>query len=143
MVAGVLRTVAVVNMSFTDISYDIKLPTILCITEIGVAIIVACSPILRPVFDRIFRTIESITNSGVDQSSRRHSHIINSGYHGRMKELVGDSEVELREGEGVVAQASGSVKDGSLVGSYEDPDDVESVRRADNYVVYMTTVAEH
>jgi hypothetical protein len=62
-----------------------KLPIILGIAEIGVAIIVACSPILRPVFDRIFRTLESITNGGVDSSSRGWTHSIKL-YHSDMKD---------------------------------------------------------
>jgi len=122
-------------MSLEDISYAMKLPLILSITEIGVAIIVACSPILRPLFDRIFRNIESIPNSRVDESKGRLSAIVNWGSHGRMEESVGDSEVEFREGEGVVAQASGNVACGSGVGSYKDLDDIESVRRAGSDVI--------
>lgn len=50
-------------MDFEDASYSGMVPDLLTILEVGVAIIVSSSTILRPVFDRIFHSISSVTGS--------------------------------------------------------------------------------
>ncbi|KAF2664437.1 hypothetical protein BT63DRAFT_89568 [Microthyrium microscopicum] len=49
---GSLRVVSIVKLSFEDASYSGKIPDMLTILELGVAIIVTSCPILRPVFDK-------------------------------------------------------------------------------------------
>lgn len=47
-------------MRFEDPTYEGMVPDLLTILELGVAIIVACSPIIRPLFDRMIRSIKSM-----------------------------------------------------------------------------------
>lgn len=73
IVVGIIRTIKVVTMDFKDPSYSGMVPDLLTILEVGVAIIVSSSTILRPVFDRVFHSIASFTGSQKypDQSNTR------------------------------------------------------------------------
>lgn len=59
MVFGALRLYYILIMDFTDVTAS-QLPVIIMGTiEPGVAIMVSCSPLLKPVFDAIFRYVLS------------------------------------------------------------------------------------
>ncbi|OCK85403.1 hypothetical protein K432DRAFT_318302 [Lepidopterella palustris CBS 459.81] len=78
MVIGILRVVAVLNVDFTDFTYAARTAHIYSVVEIGVAIIVACSPTLRPLFDKIFRGITSLS-SGNKSSAYGNRYASNRG----------------------------------------------------------------
>jgi hypothetical protein len=65
--AGILRTVAVATVDLTDVTNSTS-AYIFCIAELTVAIIIASSAIMRPIFDQVFRTFTSITEHGESQS---------------------------------------------------------------------------
>jgi hypothetical protein len=44
-------------MSFADASYSGMVPDLLTVLELGVAIIIASSAVMRPVFDKVFHSI--------------------------------------------------------------------------------------
>jgi hypothetical protein len=62
MAFGIVRVIAVLNVDFTDFSASAKESHIFSVAEAGVALIVACSPTLRPIFDKIFRTISHLSS---------------------------------------------------------------------------------
>ncbi|KAF2665750.1 hypothetical protein BT63DRAFT_74773 [Microthyrium microscopicum] len=51
--AGVLRAVALAKLQ-TDIAFDMVAPELFCVCQVGIAIFIANSTVIRPVFDRIF-----------------------------------------------------------------------------------------
>lgn len=63
IVVGLIRTVKIIKMDFADITYSGIVVDLLTILELGVAIIVSSSTILRPVFDRIFHSTGSVAGS--------------------------------------------------------------------------------
>ncbi|KAF2804350.1 uncharacterized protein BDZ99DRAFT_575572 [Mytilinidion resinicola] len=62
MAIGIVRVVAVTTVNFKDFSTDAKDAHIYSVVEVGIAIIVSCSPTLRPIFDKIFRTISNLSS---------------------------------------------------------------------------------
>ncbi|OCL15437.1 hypothetical protein AOQ84DRAFT_384022 [Glonium stellatum] len=62
MITGILRVVVTLSIDFTDFTFAAKGAHIWSVTEIGVSIVVASSPMLRPLFDKVFHTVASFTN---------------------------------------------------------------------------------
>lgn len=54
MICAAVRVYELVHIDYTDVTYAAMDATILANLESGVAIIVSCSPIMRPLFDRVF-----------------------------------------------------------------------------------------
>lgn len=59
MIAGGMRMGTIFTINFADFSYDGRITHMWAITEPCVAIMVASSPMLRPLFDRVFRIVLS------------------------------------------------------------------------------------
>ena len=57
------------QLDFADASYLGKIPDLLTILELGIAIMVACSAVLRPVLDKAFRSIRAHGKSEARTSS--------------------------------------------------------------------------
>jgi len=55
-------------------AFSFIFPDIFCVSEIGFAIIISSSAIIRPVFDRIFLGIRSISKAGGDSSQDSETH---------------------------------------------------------------------
>ena len=55
-------------------AYSFIFPDIFCVSEVGFAIIISSSAIIRPVFDRIFLGIRSISKAGGDSSQDSETH---------------------------------------------------------------------
>ncbi|KAK8073398.1 hypothetical protein PG994_004297 [Apiospora phragmitis] len=66
-----VRLYNVLYLDFTDVSYSAVEANIYAVVEPGVAIIVSCSPILRPLFDNVFgRQVSSNAKSGSSEKGQ-------------------------------------------------------------------------
>lgn len=52
---SILRVIVILNVNFADFPFSIKYTEIYTIAEFGTAIIISCGPLVRPIFDKIFR----------------------------------------------------------------------------------------
>jgi hypothetical protein len=66
IVLGILRAKTVTEVDLNDMAYSMIFPDIFCVSEIGFAIIISSSAIIRPVFDRVFHGIRSISKTSAD-----------------------------------------------------------------------------
>ncbi|KAK7980162.1 phosphoglycerate mutase-like protein [Apiospora arundinis] len=78
LVFAAVRLYTVMNVDFTDMSYSAVNTTTYSAVEPAIAIIVSCSPTLRPVFDRVFgRVLSTFSKSrsseqaGTDEGKNR------------------------------------------------------------------------
>ncbi|KAF2499359.1 hypothetical protein BU16DRAFT_523853 [Lophium mytilinum] len=62
MAIGIVRVVAVTTVNFKDFSFAAKDAHIYSVVEVAIAIIVSCSPTLRPLFDKIFSTLSNLSS---------------------------------------------------------------------------------
>ncbi|KAK8067622.1 hypothetical protein PG996_006734 [Apiospora saccharicola] len=63
LLCATVRVYELIHIDYTDVTYTANDATILANVESGVAIIVSCSPILRPLFDRVFGRSSSTDDS--------------------------------------------------------------------------------
>jgi hypothetical protein len=84
-----------------DMAYYMMFPDIFCVAEVGFAIIISSSAIIRPVFDRIFHNMRSISKSNEgSQVSDPHptsERIVPSILDRRWSEYVANRDVELQD----------------------------------------------
>ncbi|KAI9760262.1 MAG: hypothetical protein M4579_001776 [Chaenotheca gracillima] len=73
IIIGILRVVALVTIDFSDFSYSAKGIFIWSDLEPGIGIVVACGPLLRPLFEKIFPAAAAAIG--------RHTHTNNKGNH--------------------------------------------------------------
>jgi hypothetical protein len=126
-------------MSFEDITFELALQMILCITEIGTGIIAASSPFLRPLFDRLFHGIAWIRDNSLGKNSSRftkYSAATRSYHDSELGKSVGDSDVALHDVGGLITQAS---EGASCVGLDEERDN-GSARTDPNNAMYAMTI---
>ncbi|KXH40966.1 integral membrane protein [Colletotrichum salicis] len=81
IVFGALRLASVFSVDFLDFSYTSPNAMVWSSAEMGVALMVSSSPILRPVFDRIFGRFISTLRSSADRTNP-HAKNYNSGKSG-------------------------------------------------------------
>lgn len=79
MVFGAVRLAAVLNVDFNDFTFSAKTAHVWSVAEAGVAIIVSSSPLLRPIFDKVFGKFISLTGSGSRSRRDNNSGYVNSG----------------------------------------------------------------
>ncbi|RYP25223.1 hypothetical protein DL765_000104 [Monosporascus sp. GIB2] len=83
LIVTAIRLYLIYNLDFTDLSFSVAKSNYLTVIQPGIAIIVACSPLLKPVMDRIlglsFDTKQRDSEGGPDQQGgvRTHSTIRN------------------------------------------------------------------
>jgi hypothetical protein len=72
MAMGAVRMSGIFTIDFSDFTYAATQTSIWSVSEIGTAIVVASSPMIRPIFDKIFHSlsssIRSTRNGPYDQS---------------------------------------------------------------------------
>jgi hypothetical protein len=128
MVVGALRTAFAFKVDFTDFTFSARIGHILSVAEAGVAVIVASSPILRPLFDKIFHSMSSFGSRGQTYAnSHQRSTIVRTTSKPRPLRSM-DDEVALYQlddrGNAVTTYASAG-KDGSEFSIEADSSDKE------------------
>lgn len=63
VIFAVLRLLSLRNLDFEDFAYTVPSVVTWTAAETGVVILVACSPLLRPIFDKLFRRFLSSARS--------------------------------------------------------------------------------
>ncbi|KAL0933237.1 uncharacterized protein CTRU02_212200 [Colletotrichum truncatum] len=71
MVFTAIRLYYVYNLDVTDITYTTVVPSIIGSVQMGVAIMVASSPLLRPLFDRAFGNLFGLSLRSIGRTSER------------------------------------------------------------------------
>ncbi|KAI0595078.1 hypothetical protein F4775DRAFT_571343 [Biscogniauxia sp. FL1348] len=101
---AVLRLMSFKTLDFTDFAYTVPEVILWTYAEVGVVILVACSPLLRPIFDRVFRRFISSARSKSLEPSHGSFNYLNSASQPKNKSAVrsgfrsvGDSEESLVE----------------------------------------------
>ncbi|KAL1857639.1 hypothetical protein VTK73DRAFT_8021 [Phialemonium thermophilum] len=69
VVFSILRLVSLRSVDFNDFAFTVPDVIIWTYAETGVVLLVACSPLLRPIFDKVFRPFLSITRSKSERPS--------------------------------------------------------------------------
>lgn len=145
VVFAVLRLLSLRDLDFDDFSYTVPSVVTWTAAETGVVILVACSPLLRPIFDKLFRRFLSSGRSRnqYNYGSSRNTPQFNSQSHMQPKSkasskarsktrsgfvTVGDSDESLelgdmvREGR-IESKAEARDRQGSTAGLHEWPSD--------------------
>jgi hypothetical protein len=95
------------TINFADFTYEATPTSIWSVTEIGTAIIVASSPIIRPLFDRVFHSIVSSarTNNRYTYNNNSNNQTLKSITKASGFDRLGGEEIPLQDIErgGVVA----------------------------------------
>lgn len=155
MVFGAIRLAAVLRVDFTDFTFTARTAHSWSVAECGVAIIVSSSPLLRPIFDRVFKKFLSVTGSRnrsgrglkYDRSNRAGSNhrfsrpTTNKNPDGFYP--MGDSDVELNGINGNGQARSKVTIEGRRGKSGDDYQDDEGFPHSDDSsgkAIYVTTV---
>jgi hypothetical protein len=99
---GIFRALTVTEAKLTDIAYYMIFPDVFCVAEVGFAIIISSSAIIRPVFDRIFHGIRSMSKTGGDSAEVSGTHqtggrIAPSILDRRWSEYVANTDLEIQD----------------------------------------------
>ncbi|KAI5925280.1 hypothetical protein F4810DRAFT_659796 [Camillea tinctor] len=101
---AVLRLMSFKTLDFTDFAYTVPTVILWTYAEVGVVILVACSPLLRPIFDKVFQRFMSTVRSKSIEPSHGSFNYLNSASQPKSKTAirsgfvsVGDSEESLVE----------------------------------------------
>jgi hypothetical protein len=78
MIFGSVRVAIILDVSFKDFTFTGKTLHIITTAEAAVSIMVASSPMLRPIFDRLWRTSISTLRYGDDSTKYKLSHSANT-----------------------------------------------------------------
>jgi hypothetical protein len=104
---GAVRMSGIFTINFADFTYEATPTSIWSVTEIGTAIIVASSPIIRPLFDRVFHSIVSSarTNNRYTYNNNSNNQTLKSITKASGFDRLGGEEIPLQDIErgGVVA----------------------------------------
>jgi hypothetical protein len=78
VIFAVLRLLSLRNLDFEDFSYTVPSVITWTYAETGVIILVACSSLLRPVFDQLFKKLLSTRSQKSGPSREASDYILNS-----------------------------------------------------------------
>ena len=78
MIFAVLRLLSLRSLDFGDFSYTVPPVITWTYAETGVVILVACSPLLRPVFDKLFGRMLSTRSQPTGPSQEGSDYMLNS-----------------------------------------------------------------
>ncbi|RYP76697.1 hypothetical protein DL771_001619 [Monosporascus sp. 5C6A] len=78
LIITAIRLYLIYNIDFTDLSFSVASSNYLTVIQPGIAIVVACSPLLKPVMDRILGsssdTKQRVSGGGSGQEGRARTH---------------------------------------------------------------------
>ncbi|XDG06920.1 hypothetical protein ABKA04_006535 [Annulohypoxylon sp. FPYF3050] len=99
LVFGAINLYMILQIDYTDVSYTAVQTTLYGASEIGVAIIVSNSPLLRPVFDRVLPVCRSEVSTWKEKGndmvmSRKRKSTKSSGF----TQMIGESREDLELG---------------------------------------------